>query len=118
MKTITKQEFEKAKQVVKKYKLQCEKELTQIHEFLNNNNLIHLQVIGEDKLVHCGLSTRLLNGLYQTFDHTKMRPYLMKVSDLENISIKQLIRQRNIGRKSILELINFCNQVGVNLKSE
>lgn len=37
------------------------------------------------------------------------------VSDLNNISVSQLFKLRNIGRRSITELINRCKELGINV---
>ena len=72
--------------------------------------------LSKDTLItECGLSVRAINVLRAIDCDNGVS--IIKISDLENLSISRLKRCRNTGKKTIDEIVAKCDSVGVKLKS-
>lgn len=108
---ITKKEYLKALEVVKQYKSQCIDDLKEIEKVLLPDEL------KEKLLLDCNLSVRACNALsFALKKYLKKNIALTKVIELQNLYEYELVRCRNFGVTSLIEIKRLCEQAGIELK--
>ena len=103
---ITNEEYQKALSIVKEYRQQCVNVITEI-----DKNTDKYSEFRNTKLVDTPLSVRALNVLF--YNDFELNYYDSLVKDLANISRTELLRCRNFGKKSLVEIDNLCKQANI-----
>lgn len=110
---IKRADYLKALEIVKRYKEQCDNDLIEIKELYINNDLKHKH------LFNVGLSVRVLNILYQNAENLNL-PNIdfreLKVLHLDNISLNELYKCRNMGKNGIEQIKALIENAGLNYK--
>jgi DNA-directed RNA polymerase alpha subunit len=80
--------------------------------------LIQLKLIGSIpiKIRDCDFSTRLYNNLKWYFDMDWNDFKNVPISVLCKISLSEFYKKRNVGKRSIDELVKFCSDKGITLR--
>jgi hypothetical protein len=80
--------------------------------------LIQLKLSGSKpiKIGDCDFSIRLYNGLINYFEMRWNDFKNVPISVLCKISISEFYKKRNVGKRSIDELIKFCFDKGITLR--
>lgn len=118
MKRITRKEFEKAIKLITDYEVQMRED---VHEFKKRIITVHkfAGVIPDDLLLDTDISVRVINQLkgFLSCYYTDDKGFSdTTVKDLSEISIQELTRGRNIGRKTIEEIQELCFYAGTPIK--
>ena len=103
---ITNEEYQKALSIVKAYRQQCVDVITEIDE--NTDKYYELR---NSKLGDSDLSVRVMKVLF--FNHFELNQFDSLVKDLANISRSELLRCRNLGKKSLIETEDLCKQANI-----
>lgn len=100
---ITHEKYLEALAVVKQYRIQCAASVREIDEiYIDPNTLIN----------KAGFSARAINILKSDFD---LIPNEHSIKDIDKISFMDLLKARNCGIKTRMEIIQICEKAGVNL---
>ena len=109
---ITNEEYQKALQIVKQYREQCIAVIAEIDKHtdkyfeLRNTNLADTFVTN--------LSVRALNVLF--FNDFNLNQFDSVVKDLANVSRTELMKCRNLGKKSLTEIDELCKRANVMMR--
>ena len=103
---ITNEEYQKALSIVKAYGQQCIDVITEIDK--NTDKYYELR---NSKLGDSDLSVRAKNVLF--FNEFGLNQFDSLVKDLANISRTELLRCRNLGRKSLMEIDELCKNANL-----
>ena len=116
---ITLKKYRKALGVVKQYQEQVRREIIELYGLQKANRMKIYEGIGPETLVYdVRISVRLLNGIRVLFWYSNYHPKMgsLKIKDLSEISLRELIRIRGIGKRSIEELQDICECAEIILK--
>ena len=103
---ITNEEYQKALNIVKSYRQQCVDVITEIDK--NTDKYYELR---NSKLGDSELSMRAKNALF--FNEFGLNQFDSLVKDLANISRNELLKCRNLGRKSLTEIDELCQNANL-----
>ena len=117
-KLVSSEEYKKALAIVNQY-LDQMKEQYQVAI----KDVLHIPTYTEDtKIVDCDISVRLINALnanWESFGLQKTDSLYrsdVTVGDLAKLSQKKLLASRNMGKKSLKEVIDLAYGAGIILK--
>lgn len=112
---ITRQEYEIALAIVHQYKDQLTIEFARTNTDISN--LPRFAGVTKDTLIlNTTLSTRAINCIFATNNTLNWKTNnMLTVSCLEGISKRQLLKVRNIGKSSLIEIVELCRYAGVTL---
>ena len=105
---ITQKEYNKALQLCYEYKEQLRIEYHGAYANYKEVTIKHINVTPESSISATDLSVRAYNALRYDDVHF--------VKDIAKYSIKDLLRFRNLGKKSLEEIKELCVNVGIKLK--
>lgn len=105
---VSHKEYQNALSVLKAYKQQCIEVIDEIDENINE-----YYVLRESKLFKSNLSVRIKNVLLGN-NFGLNRDSLVK--DLSNISMNDLLRCRNLGKKSLSDIKELCKLANVSMR--
>lgn len=103
---ITETEYQKALSIVKKYRQQCIDCISEIDENTDKYFTLRNSKIGDSKL-----SVRAKNVLF--FNDFGLNQFESLVKDLANVSRYDLLRCRNLGKKSLVEIEELCKEANI-----
>ena len=118
---ITKEEFLKALEIVNEYKAQVINEFNEIAEELDKNKFNDLILTKDTLIRHSGLSLRAKNGIFRNVETIKalkdVDSWKLTIGHFENnLTRRDLFKFRNIGKKTIEEIISVFLKAGVIIK--
>jgi len=106
---ITNEEYQKALSIVKMYKQQCIDCIAEISEI--TDKYYHLR---NSKLGESNLSVRAKNVLF--FNDFDLNQFDSLVKDLANISRRKLLNCKNLGKKTLDEIDQLCNDANIEMR--
>jgi len=109
---ITNEEYQKALQIVKQYREQCISVIAEIDK--NTDKYFELRNTKLADTFVTGLSVRALNVLF--FNNFNLNQFDSIVKDLANVSREELIKCRNLGKKSLTEIDELCKRANVMMR--
>lgn len=114
---ITTNQYKKALIIIQRYQelMRCER--IQLYGLEKANRLeIFKDVTPETFIYDSNISTRLCCGIKIALDKGDIEMHSLKIKDLSDISLSNLYKLRNVGKKSIEELQDLCQCAGITLK--
>jgi len=103
---ITNEEYQNALNIVKAYRQQCIDVIAEIDK--NTDKYYELR---NSKLGDSDLSVRAKNVLF--FNDFELNQFDSLVKDLANISRNELLKCRNLGKKSLTEIDELCKVANI-----
>jgi hypothetical protein len=104
---ITKEEYNKALDIVLKYKEQLRIEMDAISNALIDTDFYNQEI----HLFHPDLSARAYHVLINVLDKSYSDTILLK--ELFKLNMRDLRRQRMCGKKTIDEIVNLCERAEI-----
>lgn len=115
MKHIKYDQFVRALNIISAYRQQIREELDEVEKMIIDAKVPEIK--RRDELLYdCDISVRLHNLLHVYCDDLGMAYSQLRISDLENVSLKSLKLRRGFGNSSLDELSKLCNYANVKLK--
>lgn len=116
---ITREEYEKALHTIRMYAIQCNHLVSTIDLMMGDIKTIELpkkidNKLSKQKVFESVLSVRAKNFLLNYYDYKFSSK--STVQELSNISFNGMCITRGVGKKTVDEIIDLCNQAGVDLK--
>jgi hypothetical protein len=119
---ITKEEFLKALEIVNNYKAQVLEQFQEMKKELDNNNFSNLLITKDTPLRETGISVKAIEALiaYATYEIEEAKGLRcswhdcqLKVGHFENFKRSDLLKLRNIGVKTLVEIEKVFLQAGI-----
>lgn len=104
---ITREEYNRALKIIKEYRTQLDNHYQEVNNDFNSLNKFY-DVNKETRIVDTDCSVRTLNII-------KMMD-IDKISDFSTISISDMKKHKNFGKKTLEEVKEMCFYAGVDLK--
>ena len=103
---ITNEEYQKAICIVKAYRQQCIEVITEVDKLTDK-----FYELRNSKLGDSNLSVRAKNVLF--YNNFELNHFESLVKDLSNISLNELLKCKNMGKRSLLEIQELCNKANI-----
>jgi|LakMenE01Jun11ns_1017448.scaffolds.fasta_scaffold8915987_2 DNA-directed RNA polymerase alpha subunit len=107
---VSYEEFLKALQVINEYKSQVESDYTRLRNHSKSKDVFFEVPTKETLIRDADISRRAINVLASNDFYHK------NIGDLENYTIKDLSKMRNMGKKTLSEIKQLCNLCGFSLR--
>jgi DNA-directed RNA polymerase alpha subunit len=107
---VSYEEFLKALQVINEYKSQVESDYARLRNHSKSKDVFFEVPTKETLIIDANISRRALNVLKSNDLYEK------NIGNLENYTIKDLSKMKNMGKKSLSEIKELCNLCGFSLR--
>ena len=97
-------------QVINEYKSQVESDYARLRNHSKSKDVFFEVPTKETLIIDADISTRVRNVLVSNDFYHK------NIGDLENYTIKDLSKMRNMGKKTLSEIKELCNLCGFSLR--
>ncbi len=116
---ITRNEYLAAIETVKSYERQCRNDLKEISRNKKSMIINDSTMVDKEIYYHCsGVNSRLINTIINNRVKLGLKEDYNEIiyGDLENVSLSDFAKCRNVGKKTVIELMLLCKELGIKLK--
>ena len=115
----TRKEFLQALETVEEYRSHVTHEALQVKQDLIKYNYDNIKLELDTNIYDCGLNTRVLNSIFAACEVKRnfysVNKETIKIRDFVDLKITEVIKLRNVGKKTVREVEEFFLKVGVDI---